>query len=101
LQPITDNHIPKTDNRPTKMTDKKNIPFQILTIGIFILLIVPTLIQDGMFMDGQQYACVAKNLANGLGTFWQPFVVQPGGKAAQILFLNILLWFMEYNLYSF
>jgi hypothetical protein len=27
-----------------------------------------------MFMDGQQYACVAKNLANGKGSFWFPFL---------------------------
>jgi 4-amino-4-deoxy-L-arabinose transferase-like glycosyltransferase len=26
-----------------------------------------------MFMDGTLYACVAKNLANGLGTFWYPY----------------------------
>ncbi len=70
------------------MTDKKNLPFQILTIGIFILLIVPTLIQDGMFMDGQQYACVAKNLANGLGTFWQPFVSATWWKSGSNSFLE-------------
>jgi 4-amino-4-deoxy-L-arabinose transferase-like glycosyltransferase len=70
------------------MSDKKNIPFQIFTIGIFILLIVPTLIKDGMFMDGQQYACVAKNLANGLGTFWQPFVSATWSKAGSTSFLE-------------
>ena len=70
------------------MKDKKNIPFQIFTIGIFILLIVPTLIKDGMFMDGQQYACVAKNLAHGLGTFWQPFVSATWNKSGSNSFLE-------------
>jgi len=50
----------------------KLIPFYILTLAVFIGLIVPMLIQDGMFMDGQLYTNVAKNLANGIGTFWHP-----------------------------
>jgi 4-amino-4-deoxy-L-arabinose transferase-like glycosyltransferase len=25
-------------------------------------------------MDGQQYACISKNLAHGLGTFWHPYL---------------------------
>ncbi|MBL4654341.1 MAG: glycosyltransferase family 39 protein, partial [Bacteroidia bacterium] len=52
--------------------NKKNLPFQIITLALFIGLIVPVAIQDGMFMDGLIYACIAKNLANGLGTFWDP-----------------------------
>ncbi|MBI5217446.1 MAG: glycosyltransferase family 39 protein [Bacteroidia bacterium] len=54
--------------------NKQNIPFWILTVSVLIILIVPALIQDGMFMDGLQYACVSKNLANGLGSFWHPFL---------------------------
>lgn len=50
----------------------KNIPFWLLTISVFIALIVPVLIRDGMFMDGMLYTCVAKNLGNGTGTFWKP-----------------------------
>ena len=48
----------------------KQLAFRILVLAIFILLIVPMLIQDGMFMDGLIYASVAHNLANGLGDFW-------------------------------
>ncbi|MEI7597228.1 MAG: glycosyltransferase family 39 protein [Bacteroidota bacterium] len=52
---------------------KNQTPFKILTAAIFILLIVPVLIKDGMFMDGEFYTVVAKNMANGLGTFWHPY----------------------------
>ncbi|MCH8318671.1 MAG: glycosyltransferase family 39 protein, partial [Bacteroidetes bacterium] len=47
-------------------------PFWLLTISIFIALILPALVQDGMFMDGILYTCVSKNLAEGLGSFWFP-----------------------------
>lgn len=36
------------------------------------MLIISQLVQDGMFMDGMQYTAVGKNLAEGLGTFWNP-----------------------------
>jgi len=48
-------------------------PFQILTAAIFFAVILPALVQDGMFMDGMLYTSVAHNLANGIGTFWEPF----------------------------
>lgn len=35
-------------------------------------LVALPLFQDGMFMDGVQYAAVARNLAKGIGTFWFP-----------------------------
>ena len=47
-------------------------PFQILTAAVFFAVILPVLIQDGMFMDGMLYTSVAHNLANGIGTFWEP-----------------------------
>ncbi len=56
------------------MLTNKYSSFYIFTVAIVILLIAPFLIQDGMFMDGQQYACVAQNLANGKGSFWHPIV---------------------------
>ena len=58
------------------MTLRKNLPFVLLTFSVLIGLILPALIQDGMFMDGQQYACVAKNLAHNKGTFWFPYLSQ-------------------------
>lgn len=36
----------------------------------------PALFSDGMFMDGTIYAAVAHNMANGLGSFWQPHFSQ-------------------------
>ena len=50
-----------------------NLPaYRIFVLAIFIGLTAPFLIQDGMFMDGQIYATVSHNLANGFGTFWFP-----------------------------
>lgn len=43
-----------------------------LTAGIFLVILLPRLAQDGMFMDGELYAAVAHNEALGYGTFWQP-----------------------------
>lgn len=56
------------------MFSAKYSPFYIITFSFIIILIVPFLLQDGMFMDGEQYACVAQNLANGKGSFWLPIV---------------------------
>jgi 4-amino-4-deoxy-L-arabinose transferase-like glycosyltransferase len=67
---------------------KKNYPFYIITLSIIILLIVPILIQDGMFMDGIQYACVSKNLAFGAGKFWYPFLSSTWMKSGSNLFLE-------------
>ncbi len=44
--------------------------------GVITWLILPFWLQEGMFMDGQIYAAVAQNLADGIGTFWAP-VYQP------------------------
>lgn len=51
-----------------------HFPFWILTISVFVITIMPSLIQDGMFIDGIQYAAISKNLANSLGTFWCPYL---------------------------
>jgi 4-amino-4-deoxy-L-arabinose transferase-like glycosyltransferase len=45
-------------------------PFAFLTVAVMMLLLIPDLVMDGMFMDGMIYSTVAKNFANGLGTFW-------------------------------
>lgn len=70
------------------MNFKPNTPFWLSTIAIGIILICPPLIQDGMFMDGQQYACVAKNLSDGLGTFWFPFLSETWMKAGSSFFME-------------
>jgi 4-amino-4-deoxy-L-arabinose transferase-like glycosyltransferase len=50
--------------------------FYILIAGIFLIIISPALLSEGMFMDGMMYANLSKNLAMGLGTFWQPHMTE-------------------------
>jgi 4-amino-4-deoxy-L-arabinose transferase-like glycosyltransferase len=44
--------------------------FRFLTLGVFLAATVPRLAHRGMFVDGVTYASVARNLAEGRGTFW-------------------------------
>jgi len=53
--------------------NKEQIPFWLITIGAIILLVLPRLLQDGMFPDGVLYAAVSHNLAEHKGTFWFPY----------------------------
>ena len=53
---------------------KNQFSFYLLISSIVVLLTLPILLQDGMFMDGEQYACVSRNLANRKGSFWFPFL---------------------------
>lgn len=53
---------------------KRSVPFWLFTFFAIIILVVSQLIQDGMFMDGLLYTIVGKNLADGLGSFWDPHV---------------------------
>lgn len=48
--------------------------FYITTFSVLVFLVLPFVLQEGMFMDGQQYACVSKNLAEGKSTFWFPML---------------------------
>ena len=53
------------------MNEKKlHFPFLILTIAIIMAFLLPTMAQKSMFFDGITYATIARNLANGEGTFW-------------------------------
>lgn len=60
----------------------------ILFWALVILLVIATLVQDGMFMDGQQYAIVAKNMAVGEGSFWHPFLSPTWYKAGSGSFME-------------
>jgi 4-amino-4-deoxy-L-arabinose transferase-like glycosyltransferase len=42
------------------------------TTIVFCGLLLPFLVQASMFLDGVSYAAIGNNLANGVGTFWQP-----------------------------
>lgn len=48
-------------------------PFYIIVLAIFIGVLSPNLLSDGMFMDGLYYAAISNNLANGIGSFWDLF----------------------------
>ncbi len=50
----------------------KTLPFWLFTISAILILTISQLIQDGVFMDGMLYISVSKNLADGMGTFWEP-----------------------------
>lgn len=54
---------------------RQNTAFFLLA-AFFLAVAGPSLFSDGMFMDGTIYAAVAKNMAQGLGTFWQPHLSQ-------------------------
>jgi 4-amino-4-deoxy-L-arabinose transferase-like glycosyltransferase len=54
----------------------RQLPFIILTSATVVWLLCFSLFQDGMFIDGIQYAAVARNLARGVGTFWNPVLAQ-------------------------
>jgi len=56
--------------------NKRYLPFWLFIISLFFILIIRDLFRDGMFMDGMIYATIANNLANGLGTFWNPIFGQ-------------------------
>lgn len=49
---------------------KNNLyPFYLSVFGIILIIISPSLLSDGMFLDGLLYAVISKNLANGIGDF--------------------------------
>ncbi|MFH1004774.1 MAG: glycosyltransferase family 39 protein [Bacteroidota bacterium] len=54
------------------MNHSTHIPFWLILASVLCVLILPRVVQDGMFMDGLLYACVSKNLSDGIGTFWFP-----------------------------
>lgn len=64
------------------------ITFRIFTALILACLFLPQVLQHGLFMDGAQYAVVARNLYQGEGTFWFPFLSSTWNREG-------IQWFME------
>jgi len=56
-----------------------NTPFWLLLIGSFLILVSKSLLTEGMFLDGVTYACISRNMACGLGSFWNPSYTQTIG----------------------
>lgn len=52
--------------------ERQQLPYWLFTFAVIFVLTLPVLIQDGMFMDAMLYTSVARNLAEGNGTFWFP-----------------------------
>jgi len=62
------------------MKIKNSTYFLLAVVGIFLIAISPQLFSHGMFMDGVYYATVARNMAEGQGTFWSPQLTETLGK---------------------
>lgn len=50
--------------------------FWLLLIGIAFILVGRDLFAEGMFVDGVTYASIARNMAEGQGSFWNPCYTQ-------------------------
>ncbi len=46
--------------------------YLLITIALMAALLIPTLVQEGMFVDGVTYSAISNNLANGIGSNWNP-----------------------------
>ena len=57
-------------------TRSNNMPFWLLLIGLFLILVCNSLLTEGMFFDGVTYASISRNMAEGQGTFWNPHYTQ-------------------------
>ncbi|MBK7818481.1 MAG: glycosyltransferase family 39 protein [Sphingobacteriaceae bacterium] len=74
-----------------------HLAFSLFTLAVMLALVLPNLVQHGMFMDGTQYAIVAKNLAEGKGSFWFPYLSSSWEKQGQNYFLEHppLIYFLQ------
>ncbi len=54
------------------MLRNRQFPFWMLTLTVFMALLLPMLMREGLFIDGLLYSSVSRNLAHGNGTFWFP-----------------------------
>lgn len=62
---------------------KKKSSYWFFTATVFAGLLLPFLVQDGMFLDGVTYSTLAKNMANGYGSFCDPHYTQTFGEHFQ------------------
>jgi hypothetical protein len=56
--------------------NKSNSIYLFFTIALFCLFFLPSLGQEGMFLDGTLYGSLARNLAIGKGSFWSPYYTE-------------------------
>ncbi|MFT4696285.1 MAG: 4-amino-4-deoxy-L-arabinose transferase-like glycosyltransferase [Urechidicola sp.] len=53
---------------------KLSFYYYLIVIFLFIGITSMSLFSEGMFMDGLLYSAISNNMANGLGSFWQPYL---------------------------
>ncbi len=53
------------------MSQNKHTYFYVLIFSLFLGISAFNLFSDGMFMDGLFYADISRNMAEGIGSFWQ------------------------------
>ena len=63
-------------DRTWRLFTGRQSPFIIITAVVVVWLLWLPLFEDGMFIDGIQYAAVARNLARGVGSFWNPVLAE-------------------------
>jgi len=52
--------------------DKLKLHGYLICLCCFTFLFLPNFLRDGMFIDGLWYATISNNLANGIGSIWNP-----------------------------
>jgi 4-amino-4-deoxy-L-arabinose transferase-like glycosyltransferase len=55
---------------------KENYPWWLpwlFTLSFILITFLPRSADDTMFMDGVTYAAIARNMSEGIGSFWRPF----------------------------
>lgn len=62
------------------LSNRSAFHFLLFAIAIFFIALSPTLLSHGLFMDGVYYATIARNMAEGAGSFWAPQFTATLGK---------------------
>jgi hypothetical protein len=55
------------------MFSRCHYPFQLFTLAFIVAMFFPRVLPEGMFPDGLTYASIARNMAEGRGSFWLPY----------------------------
>jgi hypothetical protein len=55
------------------MFAKRHLAFQIFVMAFLTAMFFPRVLPEGMFPDGLTYASIARNMAEGMGSFWSPY----------------------------
>lgn len=51
---------------------KKNNALVLIVLALLITIFLPSLVHQGMFLDGITYSAISKNLASGIGSCFAP-----------------------------